>query len=255
VRFLRASSFAFRWALLVAVLLAANACGDLANVPNSPARRSPAGVESAFGAWTKVAVWQMNEGPNATRMHDSSGNGRSGTIGSEVETSVTVSGETGYRWSAVNGDVVDPERLVMVNSSALNPGRDAFAVTIRLKTSVTGNHNIIQKGQTGTAGGMWKIDMLNGRIFCTYTGAAGRVAIGSRQTVSDDVWHTVSCERRRTGVTISVDGGLPRAQAGRTGRIANPWPLAIGGKPKCNQATTMCHYYVGLLDRVIVRRR
>jgi laminin G domain protein len=241
VRFLRASSFAVRrWALLVAVLLVATACG---------------GVQSAFGAWTTVAAWQMNEGPNATRMHDNSGFGRSGTIGSAVETGVKVSGETGYRWSAQNARGVHPERLVKVSSSALNPRTDVFAVTIRLKTRVTGNNNIIQKGQTGTAGGMWKIDMLNGRIFCTYTGAAGRTAIGSRQTVSDDVWHTVSCIRRPTGVTIIVDGGTPRTQAGRTGRIANPWPLAIGGKPKCNQITTMCHYYVGLLDRVIVRRR
>jgi hypothetical protein len=240
VRFLRASSFASRrWALLVAVLLAANAS---------------AGVESAFGAWTKVAAWQMNEGVNATVMHDSSGNGRTGTIGSTVETGVVVSGTNkAYQWPA-DVDVVDNNRLVKVNSRALNPRRDAFAVTIRLKTGVGENNNIIQKGQATTAGGMWKIDILNGRIFCTFKGAAGRAAIGSRETVSDDAWHTVQCVRRRTGVTITVDGGVPRKQAGRTGRIANDWPLAIGGKLVCNAGTVQCHYYVGLLDRAIVRR-
>jgi hypothetical protein len=242
VRFLRASSFASRrWALLVAALLAANAS---------------AGVESAFGAWTKVAAWQMDEGVNATVMHDSSGNGRRGTIGSDVETGVVVSGDNrAYNWPAGNLDVVNPERLVTVDSRALNPRRDAFAVTIRLKTGAADNNNVIQKGQATTAGGMWKIDMLDGRIFCTFKGAAGRAGIGSRLTVSDDAWHTVQCVRRRTGVTITVDGGVPRTQAGRTGRIANAYPLSIGGKTTCNPPTVQCHYYVGLLDRVIVRRR
>lgn len=242
MRLLRASSFASRrWALLVAVLLAANAF---------------AGVESAFGAWTKVAVWEMNEGPRATTMHDSSGAGRSGTIGSAVETGVVASDATGYRWPPENVDGVHTERLVTVNRSALNPRRDAFRVTVRLKTSASArDQNILQKGQASTAGGMWKIEMVNGRVVCTFKGSAGRAAIGSRLTVSDDVWHTVRCERRSRRVVITVDGGVPRTQAGRTGKIANAWPLSIGGKSICNPPAVLCQYYVGLLDRVIVRRR
>lgn len=197
----------------------------------------------------------MNEGTNATVMHDSTGNHRTGTIGSSVDTGIPVSGTNkAYQWPA-DTHVVDNNRLVTVTSRALNPRRDAFAVTIRLKTSAVDNVNIIQKGQATTTGGMWKIDMLDGRIFCTFRGSAGGRAIGSAGTVSDNAWHTVRCERRRTRVTISVDGGVPRVQAGRTGRIANDFPLAIGGKLACNQTTVECHYYVGLLDRVIVRRR
>lgn len=240
MQYLKASCFASRrWVLLVAALLAANAW---------------AGVGSAFGAWTKVAAWEMNEGSNATTMHDSSGHGRSGMIGSSVETGVVV-GVTNkaYQWPA-DVNVVDNNRLVTVTSSALNPRRDPFAVTVRLKTNAVDNTNIIQKGQATTAGGMWKIDMLNGRIFCTFKGTAGRRSIGSAGTVLDNAWHTVQCVRRRTSVTIIVDGGLPRVQAGRTGKIANDFPLAIGGKLVCNATTVKCHYYVGLLDRVIVRR-
>jgi hypothetical protein len=213
------------------------------------------GVASASAAWSKVAVWEMNEGPNATVMHDSSGNHRRGTIGSAVDTGIVVSGPNkAYQWPAdVAG--VHPERLVLVPSSGLNPRRDAFAVTIRLRTTTVDNTNIIQKGQATTTGGMWKIDMLNGRIFCTFKGTAGRRAIGSEGTVSDDAWHTVRCERTRTRVTITVDGGVPRTQAGRTGLIANSWHVAIGGKSSCNGDTVQCHYYAGLLDRVIVRRR
>jgi Laminin G domain len=229
-------------ALLAAVLLVASAS---------------AGAESALGAWPKVAAWEMNEPPNATTMLDSSGAGRSGTIGSVVETGVPVivGGENrAYRWLAGNLDQENPARLVGVNSSALNPRTDAFAVTIRLKTSAV-NQNIIQKGQASTTGGMWKIEMLNGRVFCLFKGLAGRRAIGSSQTVSDDVWHTVRCIRRARGVTIIVDGGTPRTEVGRTGRIANTWRLAIGGKSSCNPPQVQCQYYVGLLDRVIVRRR
>jgi hypothetical protein len=73
--------------------------------------------------------------------------------------------------------------------------------------------------------------------------------------VSDDEWHTVRCVRRSKGVTVIVDGGQPRRQAGRTGKIANAFDLAIGGKLTCNPPNVSCQYYVGQLDRVIVRRR
>jgi hypothetical protein len=242
MRIWRVSSCGFR-ALLAAVLLVASAS---------------AGAESALGAWPKVAAWEMNEPPNATTMLDSSGAGRSGTIGALVETGVPVivgGANRAYRWPAGNLDLENPARLVGVNSSALNPRTDAFAVTIRLKTSAV-NQNIIQKGQAGTTGGMWKIDMKdNGHIFCLFKGLAGRRAIGSSQTVSDGEWHTVRCIRRASGVTIIVDGGTPRTLAGTTGSIANTWRLAIGGKSSCNPPQVQCQYYVGLLDRVIVRRR
>jgi Laminin G domain len=246
VRFLRGSSFAFgRWALLVAVLLAASAS---------------IGVESAFAAWTKVAAWRMNEPAGATIMHDTSGNHHWGRIGSAVETGVVVDpanpDNRAYNWPAGNTDGVHPERLVKVTNSsrALNPRRDAFAVVIRLKTQADGNDNIIQKGQSSSSGGFWKIDMLNGRIFCTFKGGVDQRSIGSQGRVDDSAWHTVRCERRRTGVTIFVDGQAPRTNAGWTGWIANDWALTIGGKSRCNGTTTLCHYYVGQLDSAVVQR-
>jgi laminin G domain protein len=240
MRFFQGPSVALqRWVLLVAVLLAASAF---------------VGVESAFAAWTKMAAWRMNEGPNDPIMHDTSGNHHWGLIGSAVETGVVVSGDNrAYRWPAGNVDGARPERLVKVKSNrALNPRRDAFAVVIRLFTGA-GDQNILQKGQSKTAGGMFKIDMLRGHVICTFKGGAGRAAIGSRQTVWDNAWHTVRCERRPTGVTIIVDGDAPRTQAGRTGWIANNWALVIGGKSVCG-GTVQCDYFVGLLDSVVVQR-
>jgi Laminin G domain len=240
------TSVAFqRWVLLAAVLLVASAF---------------AGVESAFGAWRTVADWEMNEqSTDAAIMHDSSGNGRYGLIGDAVVTGV-IDPDFGnpanraYEWPApAPSDVKDPQRLVRVDRRAMNPRRDPFAVTIRLKTSVL-DANIIQKGQAGTAGGMWKIEVTGGSAICLFRGSAGRRAIGSgSHLVSDNEWHTVRCERRRGSVSIVVDG-VRRTQDGRTGRIANTWALVIGGKSVCNPPNNSCQYYEGRLDRAVVRR-
>jgi hypothetical protein len=228
-----------RGCLLIAALLAASLT---------------AAADPAFGATTTVADWEMNEAAGATVMRDSSGSNLSGNIGSAVETGVVKASAKGYRWSGRNKAGYHPERLVTVNSSLLNPGTADFAVTVRLFTGA-GDQNIIQKGQSRTAGGMWKIDMLRGHVICTFKGSSGRVAIGSRQTVWDHVWHTVRCERHANSVSIIVDGGTPRTHSGATGNIANTKVLAIGGKAACDGGITVqCDYYVGLLDRAVVQR-
>jgi Laminin G domain len=227
-----------RWYLLVAALLAVNAT---------------AGVDAAFGAAMTVADWEMNEPPGGTTMRDSSGANLSGSIGSAVETGVRKAGATGYRWPGRNKDGTRPERLVTVSSSRLNPGTGDFAVTVRLFTGA-GDQNIIQKGQARTTGGMYKIDMVKGRVICLYKGSQGRSAIRSTHTVWDHVWHTIRCERRANRVTLTIDGGTPRTNYGATGNIANSWALAIGGKLHCDPPDVQCDYYVGLLDRAVVKR-
>jgi hypothetical protein len=210
-------------------------------------------VDSASAATTTVADWEMNEPAGSTTMLDSSGSNLSGTIGSAVQTGAVVSGATGYRWSGQNKAGYHPERLVTVDSSLLNPGTDDFAVTIRLYTGA-GDQNILQKGQSNTVGGYFKIDMLQGQVICLFKGSEGRAAVKSSQTVWDHVWHTIRCERRATGVTITVDGGTPRKTAGATGNIANNKVLSIGGKAACDGTTVQCDYYVGLLDSAVVER-
>jgi laminin G domain protein len=234
----RGHSFALRRWALAAVLLIVNAS---------------AGVGSAFSATTTVADWEMNEPAGARTMRDSSGSNLSGTIGSAVQTGVTASGAKGYRWSSQNKAGHHPERLVTVQSSRLNPGTGGFAVTVRFSTGA-GDQNILQKGQSTTAGGMYKIDMVKGFVYCTFKGSSGRAAVGSRQTVWNHAWHTIRCERRSTGVTITVDGGTPRTKTGATGNIANTKPLAIGGKAACNGTTIQCDYFVGFVDRAVVQR-
>jgi hypothetical protein len=211
------------------------------------------GTASARGA--TIADWEMNEGSSATTMHDSSSSNLSGTIGSAVVTGVVTNGATGYRWPSENRwNTAHPERLIKVTSSKLNPGTANFTVIMRFYTGSFGDQNIIQKGQAKTGGGMWKIPLFDGKVGCNFLGVERRSAVWSRGIVADHTWHTVRCDRRTTGVTITVDGGTPKTNSRWTGSISNTWPLTIGGKLKCDQKTVGCDYFVGRIDRVVVSR-
>jgi Laminin G domain len=228
----------------VALLAAALSCASAA-----------AGVESATAAWMQVARWEMNEGPTATIMRDSSGHRRTGQIGDLVITGVVVNGDNkAYEWPA-DPPLKDIGRLVIVDRPAMNPFRNAFSVALRLKTTAT-EGNILQKGQAKTTGGMWKVELTDGHAICVFKGPAGRAAIGSRRVLAPNEWHSVRCTRRLTGVTIVVDREFPRTTSGRTGNIDNNSPLTIGGKMNCNpDIGVSCQYYVGRLDRVIIKKR
>lgn len=210
-----------------------------------------AGAASAFGA--TVADWEMNEPSGATTMRDSSASNLSGSIGSAVVTGAVTNGATGYRWLGTNKDGYHPERLVTVNSSLLNPGTSDFVVTIRLFTGA-GDQNIVQKGQATTPGGYWKIDMTKGQVICLFKGPEGRSAIRSTQTVWDNAWHTIRCERNDTRVSLTIDGGTTRTNVSATGNIGNSKVLAIGGKASCNGGSIQCDYYVGRLDYVLIEK-
>jgi Concanavalin A-like lectin/glucanases superfamily len=228
-----------RRCLLIALLLS----GSVSVAPSS-----------AFGAL--VAYWRMNEPPGATIMHDSSGSGLNGTIGSAVVTGDVLDGATGYRWLSQNRwNTAHPERLVKVTSSSLNPGTQNFTVIMRFNTGSTGDQNIIQKGQAKTGGGMWKIPLFGGKVGCNFLGVQHRSAVWSNQIVADNKWHTVRCDRRTTGVTLTLDGGTPKTNHNWTGSISNTWPLTIGGKLKCDGGVTVgCDYFVGRIDSVVVLR-
>lgn len=241
MRFFRGASLALRRrALVIAVLLVGSAS---------------VGVASASAE--KIAQWEMNEAPGATTMHDSSDSDIDGKIGSAVVTGGVFDGATGYQWLGTNRDGVHRERLVKVDSRRLNPWRGDFAVIVRFSTGFQGHQHLIQKGQSGAEGGMWKIHLqrTEGRVGCTFVGSRDKAGIRSRETgLADGAWHTVRCERRRTGVSVIVDGGEPTTNPKWTGKIGNTWPTSIGGKWFCRVPDIHCDYYVGRIDRIVVKR-
>ncbi|GIF04073.1 laminin G domain-containing protein [Actinoplanes siamensis] len=201
-----------------------------------------------------VAYWAMNEPPGATRMSDSSGNRLDGHIGDEVGTGVYVQGSSGYRFDRLQPDTppARPGHLVVVpDAPGLNPGTRNFAVTIRLRTT---NHfgNIIQKGQSTTGGGNFKLQIPNGRVQCSFRGDRGVLEADAPHAINDGDWHVVTCVRVGTGVALAIDGRRVAGRQGWTGAIGNSWPLTIGGKLDCDQVTVGCDYFAGDLDYVTV---
>ncbi|MFG1607716.1 laminin G domain-containing protein [Actinoplanes sp. NPDC049265] len=199
-----------------------------------------------------VAAWPMNEPAGARTMTDSTGHGHRGTVGHEVLTGTRISGATGYRFSRLEPDTPPPHpgHIVSVpDSSALDPGTRDYAVTLRFRT--TGKFgNVVQKGQATVAGGNYKIQIPNGIVQCYYRGSAGAILISSPRKLNDGGWHTARCERTQKGVYLSIDGKLAASRGGWTGKIANSWPVTLGGKIDCDQIDVGCDYYNGDLDWV-----
>ena len=116
--------------------------------------------EVAGAASTVVARYMMDEGPRATVLLDSSGNGLNGRIGREVATGL-VSGGTTYHnfdWIPPREQTYNPEHLdVVPDAPPLDFGNEDFAVIIRYRTRHSFG-NVIQKGQNATSGGYFKIE-------------------------------------------------------------------------------------------------
>jgi hypothetical protein len=204
-----------------------------------------------------VATWEMNERAGARTMVDSSGHGLRGSIGGEVGTGVRADGATGYRFARLEPDTppARPRHLVTVPDSAdLDPGNRDYAVTVRLRTTYRFG-NIIQKGQATVTGGNFKLQIPNGIVQCLFRGSSGTVIVSSRRAFNDGRWHTVRCERTTSRVTLTVDGSVEASRSGRTGKIANSWPLSIGGKTTCDQVDVGCDYYAGDIDYVEIDAR
>jgi hypothetical protein len=209
---------------------------------------------TADASWKRpVAIWEMDERPGDRTMMDSSGHGRHGRIGNEVHVDTHIDGAVGYRFDRLEPDTppTHPGHLVTVrDADALDPGTGDYSVLFRLRT--TGKFgNIIQKGQATTSGGNFKLQIPSGVVECMFRGASGSVMVSTApRRLNDGQWHTVSCARTGDGVTLTVDGSTVARRSGRTGRIANSWPVSIGGKTSCDQYDVGCDYYAGDLDWV-----
>jgi Concanavalin A-like lectin/glucanases superfamily len=210
---------------------------------------------AASASAATLADWEMNEGSGATTMIDSSGH-VNGTIGSAVQTGVSILGATAYQWpfASPTAPPAKPERIVQANSNSLNPGSGTYTVSLRFRTN---QHfgNIVQKGQAGASGGYFKIENPNGRINCVFrgrnsSGTLVRKAVQASQVTSDNLWHVATCTRTSTGVTLSIDGAVAGTARGSTGSISNTRPVTIGGKLNCDQINTTCDYFTGAIDWV-----
>jgi len=213
--------------------------------------------EAAQADTEVVANWQMNEGSSASTMIDSGPYGIHGQIGDDVITNYSIGGATGYRWlyKRPNEYPPEPERLITVpNNWRLNPGSGDFAVEFRYRTDKNFG-NIIQKGQSRSAGGQFKFQQPQGYINCLFKDGSGRRrATTSPVKTNDNQWHTIRCELDGSRLKLYVDGTMVRNVSQSLGEIANTKPLSIGGKQECNQIDITCDYFTGEIDYVRIER-
>ena len=210
------------------------------------------GLPSTAGAVADVTVadYQMNEPAGATTLVDSSGNGLDGTIGSEIATGATFDGATGHRYSnlAPNGPLIPGRVSNVAHDPRMNPGSGDFAFTIRYRTTRSFG-NVVQKGQSGAAGGYFKMENPGGEPRCLFrSGDGSQRGVTAGRNLSDGAWHTVRCERRADSVAMYIDGEYAARNDGVVGNIANDWPLSVGGKYSCNPPNVTCDYFVGDID-------
>lgn len=235
---------------MTAVLLAA--VGTLGTALLVPANADP---EIA----PVIARFDMNEAAGSATFTDSV-SGLVGTVGADVvldgttHTFATHLPDGGYFPGHVN--VVPASQLL---HQTLNPGTGNFQFTIRYNTNYSFG-NIMQKGQSTVAGGMWKLENPNRQPRCLFRGSNGQSRTGYLRDYDKGVrltrgWHTITCVRTPTYVQMWIDGvAQPRAN-GPTGNIYNAAPFSIGGKSQCDGGVRItCDYFVGQVDYIEFRK-
>jgi hypothetical protein len=170
-----------------------------------------------------VADWAMDDGQDGV-MHDASAYGNDGSL-QNVGT-----GSGYYDFTVRSGH---PSRVVVPDSSSLNPGSSIFTVTMHVQLTARPkfdtDYDLIRKGQ-GDAAADWKIEIMDtGKARCYAKGSKGHGELFSSSALSIGVWHTIVCTYSPSSMKVSVDG-RGRTLKRNFGSISNTAALSIAAK-------------------------
>jgi len=192
--------------------------------------------------------WSMDEAPGTGTMFDA---GLPAANGNWLNIQAGVPGFAGtaYRFDGTS-------RVTVPDAASLDPGSDTFTVTAHVKftamptDAVGGDYDLIRKGLGSTSGGYWKIEIYPNKAhtkalgLCQMKGSSNHIKItGSPVSLNNGQWHTLSCTKTNSDVTLTVDGTNYRKSV-TIGSIANSDPLTIGADK------TQDDVYSGDLDEV-----
>jgi len=192
--------------------------------------------------------WSMDEASGTGTMLDA---GSPATNGNWLNIQAGVPGFSGtaYRFDGTS-------RVTVPDAASLDPGTDGFTVTTHVKFTRMptdgdgGDYDLIRKGLGSTNGGYWKIEIYpnsshtKANALCQMKGSGGHIKItGAPASLNDGNWHTLSCTKTSSDVTLSVDGTNYRKSV-TIGSIANSDPLTIGADK------TQDDVYTGDMDEV-----
>ena len=190
-----------------------------------------------------AAIWHMDE-TSGTTMHDGSGHGHDGTM-KNIKLGVAGSSGNGYGFNGKSSVIVVPD------APDLDAGTADMVVTVHVAFSEAPDedYDLIRKGLTSTAGGDWKIEIVNvaGKSLarCHLKGSSGSWQRTTGPDLADGNYHTITCEKHATTVAMSVDGTVWKKTT-KIGTLANAAPLSIGAKAEGGD------WYDGSMDEVSV---
>ncbi len=194
----------------------------------------------ASAAQSTAARWPMDE-TSGTTMHDATSHDNDGTL-----KNVQLRGADGYGFNGHSSVVIVPD------ADSLDPGTADLVVSVRVAfTEVPDDdYDLIRKGLAKTAGGDWKIEIVNvdGKAIarCYLRGANASWQKTTGPDLADGKRHTITCEKHATSAVLSVDGQIWKASRS-IGNIANNAVLSIGAKAEGGD------WYEGVMDEVSVK--
>jgi IPT/TIG domain/Laminin G domain len=204
----------------------------------------------AAGATTTVThLWSMNEAAGTGTMYDSGSPTLTNGTWLHIQAGVPGYAGTAYRFDGTS-------RVTVPDDDSLDPGSNPFTATVHVKftripdSSVGGDYDLIRKGLGSTKGGYWKLEIYptnhgtQAQGLCQMKGSSANTKIvGAPASLNDGTWHTITCTKTDSNVTLTVDGSNYRKTV-TIGRIANDDPLALGAKNIGGD------WYIGDMDEV-----
>ncbi len=189
----------------------------------------------AAQAASSTHSWSMDEPSGAGTMVDSGSPTQTNGTWTDIQAGVPGFAGTAYRFKGTS-------RVTVADNPSLDPGSDMFTTTVHVKftdipsNAVGGDYDLIRKGLGSTKGGYWKVEIYPNSAhtktlgLCQMKGSSGSVKItGSPSSLNDGQWHTISCTKTSSDVTLAVDGTNYKKTVA-IGAIANADPLTLGSK-------------------------
>jgi hypothetical protein len=192
-------------------------------------------------AATQSAVYHMTD---PSKLVDSTGQNNGTTT---AITSVGTNWGQGYHFNGSSSKAVAP------NSASLNPGTANLTLTAKVRFTQTptatgvGDYDLMRKGQAGTIGGEYKMEILGGgNAYCHFQGASGAIGkVADSRNLADNAWHKITCVKTAAQVKLTVDG-VTRSASANLGSISNNKELVIGSQSGGGD------WYKGDMDEVVI---
>lgn len=187
---------------------------------------------SGFGSvvvpWTSApvagSVWHLDDAAGSTVMADSTGSNPGNLIGTVIPGGGT------FRFvaaSSTSGGYVQ-----VPAAASLNPGpnRVQFSIKVRMTTlPAVPDYDLFRKGVA--PGQEYKLEIQpNGQPTCSFTGDVGHATVQNGASLKDGRWHTITCSKDDTTVTLTIDG-QSWTKTVTIGSIVTAKDLVIGAYP------------------------